>query len=560
MVIRLSILTVCLALIYSVLLFHLYDLQLVKGGYYLARSGAESLSREYLNANRGAIYFTGKSGSLLPAALNKDFPIIYADPREIDDVSEAANALAPLLSARGGSAFGGKKSVEALKALFSKKNDSYEVLVKKADPALASEVSDLKIKGVYVDTEADRFYPLAALASHVLGFVGPTAQSALDAGHYGLEEFYNKDLSGERGSVSESKIKKPVPGKDIVTTLDPNVQIEAERILENLIKTYKAQGGSVIVEDPHTGRIFAMGSYPDFDPNQYSEFPVSSFLNPNVQQIYEPGSVFKAITMAAGIDAGKITPDTTYYDTGTLTINGRTISNYDLKKHGPYGKATMTNVIEHSINTGAVFAERQIGREIFTTYLKAFGFSEKTGLDLPGELKGDLRRLNPKERDVAFATASYGQGVAVTPIELITAMAALANGGNLMRPYLNVDLEPHVIRRVVSEQTAQQVTRMMISAVDKAEVAKINGFTIAGKTGTAYVPDFKKGGYTDNVINTYVGFGPASDPKFIALIKLNEPQGAPVAGLSVVPAFRELAQFILNYYNVPPDRLGSSNQ
>ncbi|MBI4087446.1 MAG: penicillin-binding protein 2 [Candidatus Liptonbacteria bacterium] len=531
------------------MLFHLYDLQIVKGGYYLARSGAEYLAQEYLDANRGAIYFTGRNGSFLPAVLNKDFPIVYAVPKEIEDVSEAAHALAPIL----------ERPAEELKTLFSKKNDLYEMLVKKADPALASQIADLKIKGISVDKQAGRFYPLGSLASHALGFVGPTAQSAADAGHYGLEEFYNKDLSGERGSVSGSKIKKTVPGKDVVTTLDPNIQIEAERILENLVKTYKARGGSVIVEDPRTGRILAMGSYPDFDPNQYGEFPIASFLNPNVQQVYEPGSVFKAITMATGIDSGKITPDTTYYDTGTLTINGRTISNYDLKKHGPYGKATMTNVIEHSINTGAVFAERQIGREIFTAYLKDFGFSEKTGIDLPGELKGDLRRLNPKERDVAFATASYGQGVAVTPIELITAMAALANGGNLMRPYLNAELEPRIIRRVVSEETARQVTNMMISAVDNAEIAKINGFTIAGKTGTAYVPDFKKGGYTDNVINTYVGFGPASDPKFIALIKLNEPQGAPVAGLSVVPAFRDLAQFILNYYRVSPDRLETRN-
>jgi len=341
-------------------------------------------------------------------------------------------------------------------------------------------------------------------------------------------------------------------------TIDPNIQIEAERILDKLVSECKAKGGSVIVEDPKTGKILAMGGYPNFDPNDYGKFPIANFLNPTTQQIYEPGSVFKIITMATGIDSGKITPETKYYDTGSVTLNGRTIQNYDIKTHGPYGWETMTNVIEHSINTGAVFAQRQIGRDIFTKYLTSFGFGEKTGIDLPGELNGDLRRLSPKEKDIAFATASYGQGVAVTPTELITAVAAIANGGNLTRPYLNSALEPKVIRRVIRESTAQQVTAMMVSAVDKAGVAKITGFTIAGKTGTAFVPDFKNGGYTDNVINTYVGFGPTSDPKFVALIKLNEPQGAPLAGLSVVPAFRELAQFILNYYGVAPDRITNS--
>lgn len=550
MVLRFSILTFLIVVAYSFLAFNLYDVQIRKGDYYLARAGSESISPNYLKANRGSIYFTDKGGNALPAVLNKYFPIIYSVPKEIESPEETAEALTPLLH----------KSVDELNKIFSKTKDAYKVLVRKADLYSIQEISRLKIKGIYIGEEPDRFYPLASIASHLLGFVGPASTGTVEIGHYGLEEFYEKTLSGVSGSKNGSKVVAPVPGKDLQVTIDANIQIQAESILENLVKTYNAKGGTVIVEDPQTGKILAMGSYPHFDPNDYAASPVSSFLNPVSQHVYEPGSVFKAITMATGIDSGKITPDTTYYDTGTLTLNGRTISNYDFKEHGPYGKATMTNVIEHSINTGAVFAGRQIGRDIFTTYLTNFGFSQKTGIDLPGELKGNLTRLNPKEKDIVFATASYGQGVAVTPIELITAMAAIANGGNLMRPYVNDDLKPHVVRRVIRNATAQQVTQMMISAVDKANVAKINGYSIAGKTGTAFVPDFKRGGYTDNVINTYVGFGPTTDPKFIALIKLNEPQGAPVAGLSVVPAFRDLAQFILNYYNVPPDRLVTSNK
>lgn len=545
MVIRFWVLIIVLALSYLSLLFRISDLQLAQGDYYAGRAGAEYIASNFAAANRGIIYFTDKGGNLLPAVLNKDFPIIYAIPKVIEDPPETANILSPLLG----------RPAEELKNIFTKVGDTYKVLVKKAEPELANKITDLKIKGVFISSEPGRFYPLGLLVSQVLGFVGPKSDSQGDVGQYGLEKFYNTDLTGQTGVTSSSKIIRPTPGMDITLTIDPNIQIEAEKILVGLVEKYKAKGGSVIVEDPKTGKILAMGGYPNFNPNDYGKFPIANFLNPNVQQIYEPGSVFKVITMATGIDSGKITPETTYVDTGSVKLNGRLIQNYDIKTHGAYGLATMTNVIEHSINTGAVFAQKQIGRDIFTEYLKNFGFGEKTGIDLPGEIKGDLRRLSPKEKDVAFATASYGQGVAVTPLGLINAMAAIANGGNLMRPYINSTLGPQVIRRVISESAAKQVTNMMISAVDKADVAKINGFTIAGKTGTAFVPDFRQGGYTENVINTYVGFGPTSDPKFIALIKLNEPQGAPVAGLSVVPAFRELAQFILNYYGVAPDRI-----
>jgi len=298
-----------------------------------------------------------------------------------------------------------------------------------------------------------------------------------------------------------------------------------------------------------------MGSYPTFDPNRYSEAELGDFLNPVTQQIYEPGSVFKIITMAAGIDAGKIATSTTFNDTGVLILNGKKIQNWD---HKAYGRVTMTNVIEKSLNTGAAFAERTTGDKIFTDYVTKFGFGEPTGVDLPYELKGDLRRLNPSSPAIAFATASFGQGVAVTQMGLINAVAAIANDGELMRPYVNADLAPHSVRTVITKKTADAVTEMMVSAVDKADVASISGYSIAGKTGTAQVPDFVHGGYTDKVINTYVGFGPTSNPRFAILIKLNEPEGAPVAGLTVVPAFRDLAQFILNYFNIPPDRLGST--
>jgi cell division protein FtsI/penicillin-binding protein 2 len=539
---RLSLLIICLFLGYSILLFHLYSLQLGSGEYYLARAESQYVSREVLKASRGTIYLTDKNQKQVPVAGNKDFPIIYAVPKALDDAAEIANRLAPILN----------QPVDKLLSQLSKKNDSYELLLKKAPPEIAKKIEDLKIKGIYIDSVPERFYPFGELSAQVLGFVGPNSTGTEDSGHYGVEELYNEKLSGTPGEIKDTKIISPKPGEELILTIDFNIQTEAERILASLVQTHRARGGSVIVEEPKTGKILAMGSYPTFDPNNYKEADLRNFLNPAIQEIYEPGSVFKIITMAAGIDSGKITPETSFVDTGSIVVSGKKIQNWDQKAHG---KVTMTNVIEQSINTGAAFAERQTGDNIFREYVTKFGFGEKTGIDLPGEIKGDLRQLRPGAAAVAFATASFGQGVAVTQIELINAFSAIANGGELMQPYINAALKPKTIRRIITPATAEAVTQMMVSAVDKANIAKIKGYAVAGKTGTAQVPDFLKGGYTDKLIHTYVGFGPVKNPRFVILLKLDEPQGAPLAGTTVVPAFRDLAQFILNYYEVPPDRL-----
>ena len=308
----------------------------------------------------------------------------------------------------------------------------------------------------------------------------------------------------------------------------------------------------MIVADPKTGKILAMASYPTFDPNTYGEFEIGSFLNPSVQSVYEPGSIFKVITMASALDAGKITPDTTFYDSGELTLNEHTIRNWDLKS---YGTVTMTNVIEKSLNTGAAFAQRQLGDENFYEYLKKFGFKDQTQIDLPGEVTGSLSPLENDVRPINFATASFGQGISTSHIRLLMAISAIANGGDVMRPYVNVENKSQKMSRAISKDAARQTVDMMVSAVDKATIAKISGYTVAGKTGTAQVPKANGGGYTDEVINTYVGFAPAYDPEFIILVRLDKPYGAPLAGLTVVPTFRDLAQYVINYYNIPPDRI-----
>ena len=522
---RLWLITTSFALLYSALVYNVYGLQIKKGEYYSARAASQYRLTDFLSSKSGNIYFQDKNGNRIPAALNKRYPVIYAVPKEITDASEVANALAPILNV----------PAAKLQLLLAKPNDLYELLLSKADDEQVNKIHELHLKGIYVDDQYFRFYPFGELASQLLGYVGPNDQDGAPEGRYGLEFFYNTELRD----------------KDLVLTIDRNIQAQAEQILKILVEKFGAVGGTAIVQEPKTGKILAMGSLPSFDPNKYAEYPIKNFLNPAFQSVYEPGSVFKVLTMAAGIDSGKITPDTTFYDSGSLTLNGKTIKNWDGKAHGT---VTMTNVIEESINTGAAFAERRTGHDLFYNYVSKFGLEELTGINLPGEVAGKLTNIKNTFRDINFATAAFGQGVSVTPLQLIDAISAIANGGELMRPFVIEGTKPEVIRRVISPETASKVTAMMVSAVDKAGVAQILKYKIAGKTGTAQVPNFKSGGYSDDLIHSYAGFFPASDPRFIILLKLDKPQ-APLAGATVVPAFKELAQFIINYYNISPDNL-----
>lgn len=539
---RFSVLTAFFVVSYSALVWNLYNIQIHKGEYYIQRASAQNEAIGFLESKRGGIFFTDKNGNSFPAAINRELEFVYAVPKEIEDAAEAANFLSPVLG------------VEAawLKERFSKKNSLYELLEYKPDDGLLSEIKNLNLKGIYIGTRLSRFYPLKELGAHILGFIAPTAENDNFTGRYGLESYYENLLAGKSGEVVGEGLVSPIHGENLILTIDPTIQERAAATLEKLIRDYRAQGGTVIVQEPFSGKILAMHSEPAFDPNEYYQFSLSQFLNPAVQAVYEPGSIFKVVTMAIGFDAGKISPETTYFDSGSVTYNGRTIRNWDLKSHGTI---TMTQVIENSINTGAVFAGRKIGHEIFLEYLKKFGFDSKTGVDLPGEVVGNLKNLEGAVRDINFANASFGQGVAVTSLNLLRAISVIANKGIMLRPYFNSALGKQIDGRIISEESARQTTDMMVSAVDKAKVAAIPYYSVAGKTGTAQVPDFKDGGYTDDVINTYVGFAPAYNPKAIILVRLDKPFGAPVAGLTVVPAFRELMGFVLNYYNVPPDRL-----
>lgn len=534
------------------LVFNIYNLQFNKGAFYSVQAQYQNNVSGILESERGNIYFTDKNNKLIQAAINKDYFMIFAVPKEIQKESEKNNIAIDDYADKVAGIFNLK--TDELKRKFNKKNE-YELLIQKATSDEIKLIKDFNLYGIYIKQQKLRLYPFNNLASHLIGFVSPANDTEvldygnIQIGRYGLELEFNDLLGGKSGFFNKNKIIAPKNGKDLILTIDRDIQTQSEETLRKLADKWGASGGSVIVQDPKSGKILSMASYPDFDSNDYSKSEIKNFLNPVVQSIYEPGSVFKLITMAVGLDSGKITPETTYIDSGSITLNGKTIRNWDLKA---YGKQTMANVIEYSINIGTVFAERKIGHDIFYNYLVKFGFNELTDINLPGEVRSNINNLK-KGKEIDFATASFGQGVAITPIRLISAISAIANGGVLMKPLVLSDDKPEVVRRVVSENAAKNVVDMMVSAVEKNFIADISNYNVAGKTGTAFIPDFKNGGYdTTQVIHTYIGFAPAYDPKFVILIKLDRPS-APLAGQTVVPAFRELAQFILNYYNVAPD-------
>lgn len=540
----------------------LFFLQVNKGEYFLAQAESQHQFSKVLSARRGEIFAQNKFGEFFPLAINKDFDVVFVVPKEIKNPEDLAVRLSAIL----------KINQSEILAKISKPDDPYELLKKKLTPAEVDALKDLKASGVYLAKESGRFYPSDNLASHILGF---TIQKQTDEifGQYGLEEYYNEILAGKPGFFEGDKdaqgywifgprgknVTPPQDGANLILTIDFNIQMEAEKLLAEASQKWQTSEGTIIVMEVQTGKILALANWPSFNPNEYNKEKVGVFLNAATQTIYEPGSVVKAVTMAAGLDAGAVTPETTYDDKGELKFGGYTIKNFDGKGRGV---VNMIKVLEESLNTGAVFVQQKLGKDLFREYIRAFGFDEKTGVDLPAEVKGKISGLSGKQ-DINFATASFGQGIAVTPLELIRAVGALANGGKIMRPYVveKIDygngrieeIAPRVQRQAISGQSSAKISAMLTSVVKngQAKRAQVPGYLVAGKTGTAQIPD-GQGGYSNEVIHNFIGFAPAMDPKFAILVKLDKPKGVRWAEGSVGPVFRDLTKFILDYYQIPP--------
>jgi cell division protein FtsI (penicillin-binding protein 3)/stage V sporulation protein D (sporulation-specific penicillin-binding protein) len=439
---------------------------------------------------------------------------------------------------------------------------------------------EFEVPGFGFDLQKYRYYPENEIAAHLLGFV--TYVDGEGQGKYGLEEFFNEELFGKYGSLkSEKGVKsnmmivndreyiKPEAGSDLILTVDRNIQFAVCDKLKQSVKKHSASGGSVIVMEVKTGAIIAMCSEPAFNPNDFKDVrDIAYYNNPAAYYQYEPGSVFKTITMAIAIDQGKVSPTTTYKDEGQIMINGwpKPIKNSDFSTFGPHGVVDMTVVLDNSLNTGAIFAMNQVGPKVFAEYVKKFGFGERTGIELGSESAGNIDNLlKNKVREIDAATASFGQGIAATPLQMIMPYQAIANKGMMMKPYIiqgiirpngKTDvISPKQSGRVISEKTASTISGMLVNVVEKghSKGAAISGYYLGGKTGTAQVATL--GGYsTSDYIHTFIGIAPIEEPAFVMLTKIDSPKDVQYAEGSAVPLWKDIAEFILNYYAVPKTR------
>lgn len=510
-----------------------------------------------LAAQRGVV--RDRNGALL--ATTVPLRSLYAIPKRIGDDAARANAaakLAPIL---------GTTSDAVTAALDSGAEWLY--LRRRLPEESARAIEALGIAGLGFETEPKRLYPNDALGAHVLGFVNDDG-----LGQYGVEGQYDAMLRGVPGRLVVERDPKdrelaiglrtamaPVNGADLTLTIDVVIQTSVERWLKDAMDKEKATSGSVVVLDPRDGALLALASYPTYDPSSVAKADPQALMDRAVSWTFEPGSTMKAITIAAAIDQHVVTPNTTYVDRGCAVIGGRTLCNALGKS---YGTSTVTQILEHSANAGAVFVASKLGAEQLHSYLGAFGFGRRTGVDLSAEATGDVRPL-AEWYPVDLGTIAFGQGVAISPLQLAAAYAALANGGTLYRPYVvaarrDADGEhrtaPVAVGRPVSETTAATLRTMLISTVDNgiANGATLPHFSVAGKTGTAEIPS-DDGRYIDDAyISSFAGFAPANDPRFVVVIVLERPQSKLLGTVTAMSAFRNIAQDALRSMRVQPDR------
>ncbi|MFH1582410.1 MAG: penicillin-binding protein 2 [bacterium] len=515
------------------ILSKLFFIQVLNDDFYKALAKGQALYNleETVIEARGEIFFKGGE----PLAVNVEWPLVAISPTEIKDKEDTAVKLATILEIDQDSL---SKKVNG--------DDIYLILKRKISQKEIEEIKVLDIKGVYLQKELGRYYPQEDLASQLVGFV-----NAEGLGQYGLEEYYDDVLRGKRKEA----------GKDIYLTIDYAVQFTAEQLLKEAKENLKIEGGEIIVINPSTGEIVAMATYPNFNPNSYSEVSdISIFQNSATQKIFEPGSIFKPITMAGALDMGIITPNTTYEDPGMIEIGKWTIYNFERRIYP--GLITMTQVLEKSINTGAVFVEQKLGNSNFLKYVENFGFFEPTGIDLE-ETYSENKEFR-KGYEINFVTVAFGQGIEITPIQLVKAFSVIANGGKLMEPHIvsKIDEEetkPKVLEDgVISEKASSQLTAMLVSVVEEGygRPTKIPGYYIGGKTGTAQMSwsalGINKSGYSDKTWQSFIGFAPAFDPQFVALVKMNNPQ-TKTAEFSAVPNFKKMMKYLIDYYQIAPD-------
>jgi len=545
----------------------LFLIQVVHSNYY-----KEMADRQYSTPSsdifeRGSIFFSDKSGDLISAAVQTLGYKIAINPTKIIDAENSYQALSSVV----------ELDHDAYLSKAQKVDDSYEEVAHRLSKEQADTIDALKIPGVSIFKEKWRFYPGGSLAAHTLGLVGYKGDEL--GGRYGLERFYDNLLSRSKdnpyvnffaevfSNLNNSLFKDGDASGDIVTTIEPSVEEELEAKLNEVSQKYQTDSVGGIIMNPVDGSIYAMAAKPDFNPNDFSKISDPKvFTDPLVENVFEFGSVVKPLVMAGAIDAGVVTADTTYNDKGSVVVDNKEIFNFDKKGRGP--GTSMQEVLNQSLNTGMVFVYQKLGKDKLRDYLLSDGIKEKTGIDLPNETSGLSGGIMKSPRDIEYANAAFGQGIAWTPIEMIRALASLSNGGNLVVPHVVKEIKYEngttkeitypTVRTKITPASAEEITRMLVTVMDKslkAGAAKFDHYSVAVKTGTAQVANQETGGYyEDRHTHSFFGYFPAYDPKFIIFLYAVNPKGVPYASQTWADPFLDITKFLINYYEVPPDR------
>ncbi|MEI6825932.1 MAG: penicillin-binding protein [Desulfuromonadales bacterium] len=551
----------CIRIIMIGTVFGLLFLNVVGRAFYLQILQHENLEKKADKQHQHRVDLTPARGSILDRngttlAESIHMDSCYAEPRRIKDVAGTAAVLSPILGIPKG------ELVTRLSV-----NKSFIWIERWLAPEIAIRVKNMKLPGIGFAPESKRFYPNMEIAAHVVGFTGRDPN-----GLEGIELKYDSTILGNTGymiterdalgrniAIMNTVIKDSSPGKSVVLTLDKTIQFIAEKELAQAVTESKAKAGMALVMESDTGKVLAMANYPTFNPNAYSRYSLSQLRNHVVADSFEPGSTFKVFTIAAALDSDTIKASDIYNcENGSYRIAGRTIHD-----DHPHSRLTVSEIIKYSSNIGSAKIGFKMGEAKLSSYLRNFGFGGRTGIDLPGEATGNLKKHSYV---IDLATTSFGQGVSLSTIQLATALSAIANGGNLMKPYLVEQIlddngavvqkfEPQIVRRVISPETALKVTNMMETVTGEGGTgmkAALDGYRVAGKTGTAQKVDPVTHTYSSKRIGSFIGFVPADKPKLTIAVIIDEPQGVKYGGVVAAPAFRSIAQNSLAYLKIQP--------